>query len=104
MSDSAQKVLQYADHSQQKLHQTIADEASKIVGRQIKPADVNPDDQSPLREIQDVLGDSTHVAGSTVEELLHGSSTAHVRTVKGKRAVSISAGKWFKKKFLNKVD
>lgn len=93
MNGSAPKGnLQYPDRHIKNLHGAVATEASKVTGQRIKPADVNPNDQSPLEKIQEALGDPTHVIGSTAEAAFLGeSSTTNDRAAKGRIAIEISS-------------
>lgn len=99
MDGSAFKpVVQPSGQSTQDLHQKVSDHLNQV-GHSSTPQSVNPDDRSPLKQIEEAVGDTTHVVGSTFEELVGGDSgVTHVRTAKGKVPILIALKKRFLKK------
>lgn len=96
MNDSTVEIIQPTEQHVSDLHQKVSQQLNQA-GHQATPQSVNPDDNSPLKSIQEAVGDTTHVVGSTFEELVRGSDTSHVRTATGKVPISITAGKWARK-------
>lgn len=90
MNEPAPKgIIQSADQTQE-LHQRVSEHLNKA-GFAVTPQSVNPEDASPLKAIEEALGNTTHVIGNTLEEAIGGSSDeARVRTVKGREPVSIA--------------
>lgn len=102
MDRSAPKgVMQSAGQPAQDLHRKVSAHLNQA-GYRVTPQSVNPDDQSPLKGIEEAIGDTTHVVGSTFEELVSGSNDiTHVRTAEGKVPVLIALKKRFLKKHRN---
>ncbi|HCE31360.1 MAG: hypothetical protein UT54_C0026G0009 [Candidatus Daviesbacteria bacterium GW2011_GWB1_39_5] len=63
------------------------------------PVSVNPNDQSPLENIRDMLGNATYVVGSTIKEQTGGGGlSTGERSVEGSVPVTIASGKRFLQK------
>ncbi|MBI2020487.1 hypothetical protein HYS94_03620 [Candidatus Daviesbacteria bacterium] len=59
------KIIQTTDDDDKKLQQEISDSVNQM-GHHSTPHSVHPDDQTPLKEIERVLGDAVHIMGATV--------------------------------------
>ena len=90
------QIIQPADGIQS-LHAKVSGHLNQA-GHPATPQSVNPDDQTPLKKIEETLGDTTHVVGSTIEEVFGSSNTTHVRTTGGKVPILIALRKRFLKK------
>ncbi len=97
------KFLQYTKDQDEELRKKVADNSTKA-GHPVTAADVNPEDNSPLKAIEEAMGDTTHVVGSTVDEWVGGASdTARVRTAKGKVPSALAAIRRLKQKLMKKA-
>lgn len=77
-------IIQSAEQPTQDLHRTVSGHLNQA-GHSATPESVNPQDQSPLKKVEDMVGDTTHMVESTFKELVGGTSdTTHVRTAGGK--------------------
>lgn len=94
MSDFAPKeLLQFTSHQEKKLHQVTASNATEA-GHPVTASEVNPHDESPLHQIEEVFGEFAYHAGSYAEEALHGkNSETSIRVTEAKEPISIAAGR-----------
>lgn len=52
---------------QTNLHTNVASNLNQA-GQNVTTSDLNPDDQTPLEQIKQTLGDTAHIVGATVGE------------------------------------
>lgn len=103
MQEPAPKgTIHLVDQNTTKFHEDVARHVGQMTDQATIPQSVNPDDQSPLIKIQQALGDTTHVVGSSFEELVGGTSPdTHDRTIRGHNVVSLikeRAGRLFRRR------
>lgn len=92
------EVLQYTKDQDEELRKKVADNSTQA-GHPVTAADVNPEDDSPLKAIEEAWGDTTHAVGSGVDEFIGGASdTARIRIVEGKIPTAIAASRRFKQR------
>lgn len=73
-------------------------------GFEATPQSVNPEDNSPLKAIEERLGDTAQVIGSTLDEWVEGASeSSRVRIAEGKVPIAIAALRGLKRKLMNKA-
>ncbi|MDD5147412.1 MAG: hypothetical protein PHV63_02595 [Candidatus Daviesbacteria bacterium] len=92
-------VLQHIKAQDNNWHENVADNLTKA-GHPTTAADVNPDDNSPLKGIEEAWGDTVHVVGSAVDEQVGGAGdNARIRTAQSKipRAIDFIRRRLMKK-------
>lgn len=96
-------IVQSADQTSA-LHKMVSSNL-KQAGFEATPQSVNPEDNSPLKAIEETLGDTAHIVGSTTDELIGGSTsdTARVRSAEGKVPTAIAAVRRFKQRLMGKA-
>lgn len=84
MNEPAPKGIQYTDQQTADLHNNVVKHSTEA-GHPTTLAEVNPDDDSPLKDIQDTLGKTAvHLANSVGGE----GPTTNIETVSGSKVVS----------------
>ncbi len=84
-------IVQSAEQPTKELHEGVSGNLNQA-GFESTPKSVNPEDSSPLKAIREALGDTTHVVGSTFDEVVGGAGDAvRVRTAEGKVPIAIAA-------------
>lgn len=98
-----QGIIQSAEQPTEDLHAGISSKLNEA-GHKATIQSVNPDDHSPLRGIQEMYGDSAHIAGSTLDEVMGGTNdTTNVRTARDKVPISIAVARALKRRLFNKA-
>jgi len=95
------KVLQHKEHQEKRLHNKVADYSTQA-GYPVTAAQVDPDDNSPLKGIEEAMEDTVHVVGSTFDEQVGGAGeTARIRTAQGNAPMVIAAARRLKQKLVS---
>lgn len=96
-------IVQSAEQPTRELHEKVSGNLNQA-GFESTPQSVNPEDNSPLRKIEEIWGDTAHIVGSTVDEQIRGvSDTARIWTAEGKVPIAIAAGRGLKRKLLGEA-
>lgn len=78
------EVLQYTDSDTTALHKGVAQDSTRA-GHPVSPVEVNPNDNSELENIKDILGKTAvHVVHS-----VSGEGSIHIDTTPGPRGLSL---------------
>lgn len=96
------QIVQSSEKPTQDLHTGVSQQLQQA-GHPATPQSVDPEDRSSLNGIKEALGDTTHVVGSTFEELVGGTTgTTYTRTTGGKVPISIEVARRLKRRFLGR--
>ncbi len=105
MAGPAPTEIQHIDQQEAELYKKMASDVGQATGQPTTPQALKPEDSSSLKKIEAMLGDTTHVVGSTFEETI-GSKTseeARVRSTGGRVPISIDTLRRLKQKFSKKT-